>query len=759
MTEVKLMLGDCLDKMKELPDNSVDSIVTDPPYGLGDNLYKRVNKAVWKSFNIMLPNFYESDIKRIQYSDFSFKSSMCSDLSRCETIPIIKSRVSMPESPIYFDGNVEVREIEIDRSTVSSSFHIPDTILRDKFDANGSKFIGNFIFDFGNSIDFTADDVFSGNFGQFSYGFFSVPISSIFSSCFPNSGMDFPFPIFRDGVPDIVWGSDNMGDDSFAHSFTLTENGTEDVPVLTFDLTRASDYSSAAITTLKSNTFSNFIRPKIVRTNLAASSLSTVLQPVRVGFILDTANGTSSEYFLHLYVPKNLLKSVSDIYTNSSGFMGKKWDYDVPTTEIWQECLRVLKPGGHLLAFAGTRTQHRMAVNIEDAGFEIRDMVTYLYDTNTTAQQLFESLTPEQMKLFDATFGRDGMVGWGYGSGFPKSLDISKAIDKMSGAEREIISETKTNSGGMAHISKTNAEHGFRPNAYTGNSEDKSAKNVIQITAPATDEAKKWNGWGTALKPALEPITVARKPLSENTVAANVLKYGTGGINIDESRVDLNGTKKTSGGCAGSTALHNGGITERAKVDDSVGRFPANLIHDGSEEVTELFPKTGSGNNKGVYSYAGNEYDNKDTSMFNGDKPQSPSNYNDEGSAARFFYCAKTSKKDRNEGLENLPDKEWKHEGAAVPERANRPFIPSKNNHPTVKPTELMRYLVKLVTPPNGTVLDPFMGSGSTGKAAKLEGFDFIGIELDPEYIEIAKARIEAVQKKTTLDNFFSDDA
>jgi site-specific DNA-methyltransferase (adenine-specific) len=453
-------------------------------------------------------------------------------------------------------------------------------------------------------------------------------------------------------------------------------------------------------------------------------------------------------------LPDNSVDSIVTDPPYGINFMGRKWDYEVPSQEIWKEALRVLKPGGHLLAFAGTRTQHRMAVNIEDAGFEIRDMVTYLYDTNTTAQQLFESLTPEQMKLFDATFGRDGMMGWGYGSGFPKSLDISKAIDKMSGAEREIISETKTNSGGMAHISKTNAEHGFRPNAYTGNSEDKSAKNVIQITAPATDEAKQWNGWGTALKPALEPITVARKPLSENTVAANVLKYGTGGINIDESRVDLNGTKKTSGGCAGSTALHNGGITERAKVDDSVGRFPANLIHDGSEEVIELFPNTKSVKGNPRTASVKNQ-----TKLNNSKEVFVNCEYSDTGSAARFFYCAKTSKKDRNEGLENLPDKEWKHEGAAVPERANRPFIPSKNNHPTVKPTELMRYLVKLVTPPNGTVLDPFMGSGSTGKAAKLEGFNFIGIELDPEYIEIAKARIDAVQKKTTLDNFFSDDA
>ena len=531
MSDYNLYNGNCLDELKKLPDNSVDSIVTDPPYGLGDNLYKRINKAVWKSFNIMLPDFYEGDIKRIQYRDFSFKSSLCSDLSRCETIPIIKSRVAMPESPIYFDGNVEVREIEIDRSTVSSSFYIPDTALRDKIDANGSKFIGNFIFDFGNSIDFTADDVFGGNFGQFSYGFFSVPISSIFSSCFPNSGIDFPFPIFRDGIPDIVWGSDNMGDDSFTHSFALTESGTEDTPVLTFDLTRASDYSSATITTLKSNTFSNFIRPKIVRTNLTTSSLSTVLQPIKVSLVLGTTNGASSEYFLHLYVPKGLLNSISSIYTNASGFMSKKWDYDVPSVEIWKECLRVLKPGGHLLAFAGTRTQHRMAVRIEDAGFEIRDM-----------------------------------IAWVYGSGFPKSLDVSKAIDKAGGAspaEQSAMLRSRREAAGMTREQVAELV-GCTPSSVRDWEEGRARSTgaAIEFIVPSseyrasladvlgyssderrligaacdrredgtvygighsgnlrtggnTEAARNWQGWGTALKPALETVTFASKPYTD----------------------------------------------------------------------------------------------------------------------------------------------------------------------------------------------------------------------------------------------------
>ena len=390
--------------------------------------------------------------------------------------------------------------------------------------------------------------------------------------------------------------------------------------------------------------------------------------------------------------------SVDSIVTDPPyglSFMGKKWDYDVPAVNIWEECFRVLKPGGHLLAFAGTRTQHRMAVNIEDAGFEIRDM-----------------------------------IAWVYGSGFPKSHNISKAIDKMAGAEREVISEQKTNSGGMAHISKTNAEHGFRPNAYTGNSADKTAQNVIQVTAPATPEAQHWDGWGTALKPALEPITVARKPIAEKSIVENVLKYGTGAINIDESRIE--GEKPS----VPNAKFHNHTFADTDNVntgigygsgrngemsDNTKGRFPANLIHDGSDEVVELA-----------------------------------------GESARFFYCAKASKKDRDEGLDHMEEQQfvqWQTGNGA----SGKPSSMSegrdtkrKNTHPTVKPTDLMKYLVRMVTPKAGVVLDPFMGSGSTGKAAKLEGFDFIGIEMDEEYFLLAKSRIDGIMVESTLEDFFA---
>ncbi|WP_411953051.1 DNA-methyltransferase [Aeromonas caviae] len=381
--------------------------------------------------------------------------------------------------------------------------------------------------------------------------------------------------------------------------------------------------------------------------------------------------------------------SVDSIVTDPPyglSFMNKKWDYDVPSVEIWAECLRILKPGGHLLAFAGTRTQHRMAVNIEDAGFEIRDMVSFLYDTNETAQTLIESLSPEQLKLLDATFGRDGMLAWTYGSGFPKSLNLDG----------------------------------------------------------------EWQGWGTALKPALEPITVSRKPF-KGTVAANVRAHGTGALGIDACRIptdeNLNGGAYAKFGNRGSLEgdLREGaaqGMFQAGKTADTdyvqpVGRWPANIIHDGSDAVMAAFPA----NAGAAAPVKGTEDSAASTGSVTGKRARVKGAFHaDSGSAARFFYCAKASRKDRNEGLQD-PGPQFQH-GATLRKVENTDT--KGNNHPTVKPTDLMAYLCRLVTPPGGVVLDPFMGSGSTGKAATREGFGFIGIEVDNDYYKIAEKRIGA---------------
>jgi DNA modification methylase len=405
-------------------------------------------------------------------------------------------------------------------------------------------------------------------------------------------------------------------------------------------------------------------------------------------------------------------------------FMGKRWDYDVPSVEVWAECLRVLKPGGHLLAFAGTRTQHRMAVRIEDAGFEIRDM-----------------------------------IAWVYGSGFPKSLDVSKAIDKNNGeagrlhkftewmrttglSAKQINDATDTFMGShyltdksqpaiptRALWSKLRPLCGFIP-AWVDELVDRieAEREVVgqhqtdmgglggerlgqkggDITIAATPEAKQWQGWGTALKPALEPITVARKPLI-GTVAENVLQHGTGAINVDGGRVGQREKEQFTGTKNGSINAYGDYFYPKGEKALPAGRWPANFIHDGSEEATDLLE-----------------------------------------ASARFFYCAKASKADRDEGCEKLQERSAgectdRAEGSAgmeSPRAGAGRTSGSRNHHPTVKPTDLMRYLCRLVTPPSGIVLDPFMGSGSTGKAAMLEGFAFVGIEREAEYMEIAKARI-----------------
>lgn len=384
-------------------------------------------------------------------------------------------------------------------------------------------------------------------------------------------------------------------------------------------------------------------------------------------------------------LPDNSVDSIVTDPPYELGFMGKTWDatgiaYNV---QMWRECLRVLKPGGHLLAFSGSRTYHRMAVAIEDAGFQIRDQIM-----------------------------------WVYGSGFPKSLNISKAIDKAAGVE---------------FSSKPASGVGFMNNNDDGY--NTTLNQLVQV-GQSTAEAKEWDGWGTALKPAHEPIVLARKPL-DGTVANNVLTYGVGGINIDGCRVG-EGAKKWANPRGGIWATDADSTAEL--IDNPLGRFPANFIHDGSDEVLELFPDTKGGTwntTKGARHF---NNDGEPTGYATSKQDSST------GSAARFFYCAKANKKDRNEGLDKFP----LIKGGSMNGAETRPDRPTNhpiraNHHPTVKPTDLMRYLCRLVTPPNGVILDPFTGSGSTGKAALLEGFNFIGIEQSEEYAAIAKARIEHV--------------
>jgi len=411
-------------------------------------------------------------------------------------------------------------------------------------------------------------------------------------------------------------------------------------------------------------------------------------------------------------LPDNSVDAVVTDPPYELGFMGKSWDasgiaYNV---KVWEECLRVLKPGGHLLAFGGSRTWHRLAVAIEDAGFEMRDS-----------------------------------IAWLYGSGFPKSHNISKAIDKLHGAEREVVGRNP-NSREQATKANTLYESG-------------TVGKTDYITEPATDDAKAWDGWGTALKPAFEPIVVARKPVV-GTVAENVLQFGTGALNIDASRI---GTETVTINTFDNGAKPFGdAVGEPFTSRESVGRWPANIILD--ETTAELLDEqsgnvrlTEGGQNIGKFNFAPAENTNGNKRI------QGKVTL---GGASRFFYVAKANKKDRNEGLEELP---LSKPGAIYNERPSgglnahlhgEDSKPVKNFHPTVKPTELMRYLVRLVTPPNGVVLDPFTGSGSTGKAALLEGFQFVGVELTEEYLPIIAGRLQFVAEKVAQekgDDLFAD--
>ena len=410
-------------------------------------------------------------------------------------------------------------------------------------------------------------------------------------------------------------------------------------------------------------------------------------------------NGDNIELLKKL--PENSIDSIVTDPPYGLSFMGKKWDYDVPSVEFWKEVYRVLKPGGHVLSFGGTRTYHRMTVNIEDAGFEIRDQIMWLY-----------------------------------GSGFPKSHNIGKSVDKVRGNEREVVGklenyQNKSSGGANSHMMEE-----VKP----------------RIDLDITKGTSEWEGWGTALKPANEPICVARKPLSEKTIADNVLKWGTGGINIDGCRVGTETITSKPGMKPGNFQGVDSNSTKQNDLEHSYeGRFPANIILD--EEAGRVLDEQSGVSGGGTKKKSGFRVGGKSENSvgLNGVK-NAPDNYGDKGGASRFFYCPKVSKKERNAGCEDLEIKESNSIGSTyagnqttskIGGNPDKPTEPKKNNHPTVKPIDLMAYLCRLITPPNGIVLDPFMGSGSTGMAALREGFRFCGMEQDKNYFEIAEKRIQ----------------
>jgi site-specific DNA-methyltransferase (adenine-specific) len=398
-------------------------------------------------------------------------------------------------------------------------------------------------------------------------------------------------------------------------------------------------------------------------------------------------------------LPDNSVDSIVSDPPYGLSFMGKKWDYDVPSVEFWREVYRVLKPGGHVLSFGGTRTYHRMVVNIEDAGFEIRDQIMWLY-----------------------------------GSGFPKSHNIGKAVDKLQGNDREVVGVKKN----FLNIKASGKS--MYDEAWHGNQ---------RIDLNDTKGQSPYEGWGTALKPANEPICVARKPLSENTIAENVLKWGTGGINIDGCRVGSEIMKEQVRDNDGGMFMNK----NKVLLPEHEGRFPANIILDEIagemlDEQSGVSKSSPTPSHKRKGNVVADERTAKAAGIFGDGNMLYGSNHSDKGGASRFFYQAKVSKAERNMGLDEFDEVKIKTNISGLDDKPRedgsiRETPSKKNTHPTVKPVALMAYLCRLVTPVNGIVLDPFMGSGSTGIAARLEGFKFCGMEMDKDYFKIAEARIE----------------
>ena len=733
--DYEILAGDCRDVMAAMDAESVDSIVSDPPYGLSQASKRNVRSLSSAMLEVILPDLANLYAKRFGKAELPFPRDSVLFLDWALRSVGVETRVGVPKGAVDLKDDAIIRQEEIEATGISP-VGVPDGMLMDEVDPSLDKLLGEYVLSFRPLRHSAFSDCERIGLRQLGPSRFSVPVvvpaDSDFA-CFllakPHGGAT--------SFANFVGIEDDALAESQGSSSVVTDAATELVVVLAFDMATGTCEVLPASGAGQVDLIAELVSTKRVTASTATSGLPAVFKPHRIRLVGGAADGALTVNFHREFL--------SCLNSSRGGFMSQAWDHGVPGVEFWTEALRVAKPGAHLLAFGGTRTYHRIACAIEDAGWEIRDCVM-----------------------------------WVYGSGFPKSHNVSVAIDKMDASEeqerrrlrftawvrgtgatsRQIDEATGTNMGAhyttaasqprimtrehleqCRHLlgdvpewvereadirsveSRNFAERevlgqsAHKPGIANGTKGHRTVGGTfashVDITAPATPEAKQWSGWGTSLKPSYEPVIVARKPLI-GTVAQNVLTHGTGGINIDGCRVGTE-TIQTTGHKGDKYAAFRGGKLGESFTAEHVGRWPANLIHDGSDEVVGLFPNVKTGNVK--------PYVSKSNGFLQGCKGKRTGiHQGDSGSAARFFYVAKCSRKDRNEGLEGVV-----------------------NHHPCLKPTALMRYLCRLVTPPGGIVLDPFMGSGSTGKAAMLEGFRFIGIEREAEYVEIARARIGAV--------------
>jgi hypothetical protein len=775
-----------------LPDESVSAIVTDPPYHLtsGEILTGVENCLSWIAAKVLLPHFRNADSDRIQIFDLAPVSTDVVPLGGVERAGI-DSRVGMPVSPVDLDHAGDVRQPEVDDegepATIPAESELPDVT-----DADPIQLGGNFMLQLRNDRLPAFCNGPCRCYRHLGPSLVGVPVIVFRSPDGVSLDAAGP-PRDASGIGDDVGPEHDPPADPRGSPGVVALPGTELRAMLALDLRRGTFKFVSAKSASEFRFVLSAVPAKGVGTRPRTRRLPSPPETAGIGEIRDTARGTGS--LDHV----SLRREIVDRFKSSlprGGFMGKVWDgsdavaFDPAT---WAESLRVLKPGGHLLAFAGTRTSHRVAVAIEDAGFEIRDSIM-----------------------------------WIYGTGFPKSLDISKAIDKMAGAERKVVGKGKGRTGDPV----ASHEGNFDDDPYVLPGE-------FSITEPATDAARQWQGWGSALKPSHEPVIIARKPFAGN-VASNVLAHGTGGINVDAGRIPtgdnlgggrLSGPTDMSSTCGGpewdrpwmhddaTRDDHAARTADKVAHAESLGRWPPNtaLQHNsdcrlvgvrrakgnvgtrGSDDGNSMYgggkvlcrPSTGqpvgyadpdgletvevwecsdgcpvkqidiqSGDVRGATSNG-----KKAGTGFRegwGEMNQAPG-YADSGGASRFFprfawdaddwfpflYCGKASRRERNLGCDALPEKRGgtlnaDNDDSLLTGSGNPRDRMVSNHHNTVKPVRFMEWLIRLVVPPGGVLLDPFAGSGSTLVAAVRCGVTAIGLDNDREhgYHAIQAARV-----------------
>lgn len=613
----RLIQGDCLEVMKTFESNTFDSIITDPPYALSEgNSTQRVSERIYNAlFKIGFPDLDKLNTQFLESGSFAGVAGDGSALGIKNGAIRKDAGIGVPESAVDLQNDDSVDQ-EISDGNISPGLGVADGILTDEGQPKNGHFLGDFILKLGDVQALSiSGDMPDSCLAEAFYSGFAVPIIAALAPSLPSLDAGF-MPIML-GNHDIGLG-DNPLSQAFATPSILTLPRTVNTLMLRFDLRGRPVELLATQRTDHLRTIGNFDGAQLVRAFPAASGLSTVAEPYRVRFVIPTADGAYSFYWFHLWTPRDI--DVKCIIPRG-GFMGKSWDATLPDPQVWREMLRVAKPGAFLLAFGGTRTWHRLASAIEDAGWVLKDTIMYLY-----------------------------------GSGFPKSLNISKAIDAHLGAERTEIIGSKLGRPGMAKDG-SNQRNGF-DHAFGGEKSD--APMNLDITAPATDAAKLWDGWGSALKPAWEPIIVAMKPL-EGTFAQNALRWGCAGLNVDGCRV---GTKTRTNKKTAEAAQGNGIYGQFGEVETQVhnyGRWPANLTLDQSaadllDEMSGELHARGNqdtewqGSTPGQNTYG--KYARREISANPGDTGGASRYFTVlPDSEPRFYYTAKASSKERSTGL------------------------------------------------------------------------------------------------------------